>query len=199
MTLVDGGLVANNPTEFAIFEAKRLWPDRSIDLILSIGSGMPSEGVGDLSLMKLLGSVVNLVTSSEDINRRVAQWLYVLEYKKLFKRFNPPGITDMSLDTVDPKYLQAGITCTQRYMAAPQQRKDLEEIVRLFEGHFKTQSSVPRRNAPSPKSPVAIVPTRNSSPPSSFRNAPVTPSASSSIQVISRKEGPRVQSAYNAN
>jgi patatin-like phospholipase/acyl hydrolase len=37
---IDGGVVANNPTEIAIFEAMRLWPGRRISVV-SLGTGAP--------------------------------------------------------------------------------------------------------------------------------------------------------------
>lgn len=36
-SFVDGGVLANNPCEMAVREARRLWPDRPIGLIVSIG------------------------------------------------------------------------------------------------------------------------------------------------------------------
>ena len=35
----DGGLVANNPTALAINQAKLLFPNKDIDIVLSVGTG----------------------------------------------------------------------------------------------------------------------------------------------------------------
>ncbi|KAJ2976799.1 hypothetical protein NQ176_g4736 [Zarea fungicola] len=39
----DGGTIANNPTELGYQEARRLWPGRDVDLILSIGTGREKD------------------------------------------------------------------------------------------------------------------------------------------------------------
>src|SRR5262245_404063 len=41
--LVDGGLVANNPIELAYFEARKLFPGDNIKVIVSIGTGSPTN------------------------------------------------------------------------------------------------------------------------------------------------------------
>ena len=40
--LVDGGMVANDPTLLALREAHSLWPGRPVGLVVSLGTGIPS-------------------------------------------------------------------------------------------------------------------------------------------------------------
>lgn len=42
LQFVDGSVVESNPTEIALFEAARIWPGRSIDVIVSVGCGLSS-------------------------------------------------------------------------------------------------------------------------------------------------------------
>jgi hypothetical protein len=42
---VDGGIIANNPTAMALAEIQAVWPDRRIGCVVSIGCGLPGEGV----------------------------------------------------------------------------------------------------------------------------------------------------------
>lgn len=35
--LIDGGLTANNPTEIALQEARYIWPNRKIGIVVSLG------------------------------------------------------------------------------------------------------------------------------------------------------------------
>jgi len=62
---VDGGLVANNPIEMIIQEARKLWPNKLFGPVVSIGCGdVPSEKGGSRSILKWAGTVVHLATDS---------------------------------------------------------------------------------------------------------------------------------------
>lgn len=80
----DGGLRHNNPSELALQETQRLWPDKHCDCVLSLGTGQVSDPnqlttapgethTGDI--IKLLGHVINLVTSGQGIWDRVVSTL----------------------------------------------------------------------------------------------------------------------------
>lgn len=40
---MDGGTVANNPAELALMEAKAIWPQRNVAVLVSLGTGSMSE------------------------------------------------------------------------------------------------------------------------------------------------------------
>lgn len=64
---VDGGFMANNPSGVALSEAKKLWPDREVDLLLSVGTGRRIISPVAKSLApSLLGLASSLVESATD-------------------------------------------------------------------------------------------------------------------------------------
>ena len=105
---IDGGVVANNPTEIAIFEAMRLWPGRRISVV-SLGTGEPvvepgatkaskKAPAGSLSSSTLppmhksvepLFDIIAAATDSELIHQRAKAWLDS-QAKARYVRLNPP-------------------------------------------------------------------------------------------------------------
>lgn len=41
--MIDGGVIANNPTDIALQEAESLWPTKPIGCIVSLGTGQGKE------------------------------------------------------------------------------------------------------------------------------------------------------------
>lgn len=63
--LVDGGILYNNPTPIALHEAKILWPNHPIDLVLSVGTGKPSPKEVPSSLFQMFTMIVDSATETE--------------------------------------------------------------------------------------------------------------------------------------
>jgi predicted acylesterase/phospholipase RssA len=149
---VDGGVVANDPTELAIFEAMRIWPGRRV-VILSLGTGCPTATPDEPATSKRyhqpsawpslfpaifsvrriiepLFDVIAAVVDSEATHRRVAQWAQTMRQKVTYERLNPPfpvrgmtACTDQALDEM--------IGATRAYISQyPEAR--LDAVLQLF-------------------------------------------------------------------
>lgn len=97
----DGGLTANNPSEIAVTEAKTLWPNRKIDLILSVGTGKPKNSLGSENLLPLFNEIVDVTTNSSLIHHRLRSWVAITlsksEGTKLV-RLNPRELGSIPLN-----------------------------------------------------------------------------------------------------
>jgi hypothetical protein len=101
---MDGGVVANNPTEIAVFEAMRLWPGRRISVV-SLGTGVPVQSNEERSTMSSSSSacrapamyksiepvfdIIAAATDSEQIHLRAKAWLDS-HSRMAYVRLNPP-------------------------------------------------------------------------------------------------------------
>uniref|UniRef100_A0A023GC31 Putative intracellular membrane-bound ca2+-independent phospholipase a2 n=1 Tax=Amblyomma triste TaxID=251400 RepID=A0A023GC31_AMBTT len=86
----DGGLMCNNPTAVAIHEAKLLWPNESIQCVVSLGGGrfipqMKEQGQGFTSLKKKILKVIDSATDTEAVHTTIQDLLPPNSYF----RFNP--------------------------------------------------------------------------------------------------------------
>jgi len=151
---VDGGVVANNPSEIAFLEAMRLWPDRRI-VVISLGTGLITEDTGKekkkasssssffpSSSSKMPRSVeplldiVALATNSELINSKLHDWLQVMrkQERNRFRlvRLNPP-CPDFDLAAYEKEDLTEMIKFTTDYLAASQGKRLLDEVHECLE------------------------------------------------------------------
>ncbi len=80
LRFVDGGVTANNPAEIALQEAKRLWPNNEVKLLVSLGTGSMAEFAPNRAM-----EVVKSATETEQTHQRVLSLL-----NNRYKRFNPP-------------------------------------------------------------------------------------------------------------
>ena len=130
--LIDGGIVANNPTELAIFEAANRWPKDSIGTILSIGNGTVKETSGYSSLFGLFKDTLNLITNAEETNRRIKEWISANKWDINYFRFSPSDLGAIKLDECDPTILRKGMAATSQYMA--NRRDDMRKLVGIMKG-----------------------------------------------------------------
>jgi Leucine-rich repeat (LRR) protein/predicted acylesterase/phospholipase RssA len=86
--LQDGGLIANNPSACALREARRLWPNRRVDCLMSVGCG--SSPVKRTQLEGLRGLALTFLkaaTSTDRIADALEDALALTE--TLYMRINP--------------------------------------------------------------------------------------------------------------
>ena len=126
----DGGLIANNPTEIAIFESYNTFPNHSIDLILSIGTGKMSVSSGSDSLIGLSIDLLNIVTNSDLIHGRVIEWVKDYCPSINYFRFSPDDLGSVKLDTTDMHVLENCEILTDRYLDKESSR--ISELAKFF-------------------------------------------------------------------
>lgn len=86
--LQDGGLVANNPSAVALREARRLWPNRHIDCLLSVGCGSsPMKRTTLDGLRGLALTFLKAATSTDRIADALADALALTD--TVYMRVNP--------------------------------------------------------------------------------------------------------------
>jgi len=131
--LVDGGMVANNPTELAIFEAHHMYPETNINCIVSIGTGLPSNSGGSVNLLRMLSEIIDLCTSSNSIHERISEWIQMANPQPHYYRFSPcNGEGSLPLDTSDATTLEKIEQSTEAYMRSPAVRAQIEQLKQLL-------------------------------------------------------------------
>ncbi|XP_027365229.1 phospholipase A I-like isoform X2 [Abrus precatorius] len=100
----DGAIVANNPTIFAIREAQLLWPDTTIDCLVSLGCGSIPTRVrkGGWRYLDTGQVLVESACSVDRVEEALSTLLPMLPETQYF-RFNPVDERcGMELDETDP-------------------------------------------------------------------------------------------------
>eukprot|EP01127_Copromyxa_protea_P016243 TRINITY_DN4797_c0_g1_i3.p1 TRINITY_DN4797_c0_g1~~TRINITY_DN4797_c0_g1_i3.p1 ORF type:complete len:1066 (+),score=216.78 TRINITY_DN4797_c0_g1_i3:909-4106(+) len=113
MIFRDGAMVGNNPAGIAVSEAKKIWPDKTIDLVLSLGTGkVPrKQAPKHDSYQHLLSQVASSCCDTDKIH-------FVLESifpNDVYYRIQPEGdIFDIDLDETDVEKLDLLVDVTNR-------------------------------------------------------------------------------------
>ena len=158
----DGGIVASNPAAVAIHEARTLFPDIPIEMVVSCGTGgfIEEKTPPKIGWDGIIGQIVNSATDGEQIHHILEDIMSEGGTAQLGKssvsqtkyyRFNPIVGTgdEFPIDVTAPEKLERLAETTRAYMNKPEQQRKLKEIVDTLEGRNqgwrKVLSSVANR------------------------------------------------------
>jgi len=143
----DGGIVASNPAAVAIHEARSLYPDIPIELVVSVGTGafIEQKSAPRVGWDGIIGQIVNSATDGEQVHHVLEDLLgepAILGRKKTavaktrYFRFNPViGKPDeFPIDVTDPVKLKKLRKITKEYMGRPEQEAKVERIADILKG-----------------------------------------------------------------
>ncbi|KAG1684926.1 Calcium-independent phospholipase A2-gamma [Nymphon striatum] len=133
----DGGVLMNNPAALALHECKHLWPDESIQCVVSLGNGrfIPSENSdkGQSSLKKKISKIIDSATDTEGTHIV----LHDLLPPNSYFRFNPYLTESLSLDENRDEKMNQLESDAQMYV-----RRNYTKIVSAANQLMKTRSTV---------------------------------------------------------
>jgi Patatin-like phospholipase len=147
----DGGIVASNPSAIAIHEARNIFPNVPIELVVSLGTGgfLEQKSEPRIGWDGIIGQIVNSATDGEQIHHILEDILgdggtttrvgrsYVSNTR--YMRFNPTlGLPDeFPIDVTDPEKLTKIKTITRAHMEEPEQQRKLQELANLLQVRTK--------------------------------------------------------------
>jgi predicted acylesterase/phospholipase RssA len=149
----DGGIVASNPAAVAIHEAKTLFPDIPIELVVSVGTGafLEQKSAPRIGWDGIIGQIVNSATDGEQIHHVLEDVLgdtgVMSASSTRYFRFNPVlGMPDeFPIDVTDPIKLAKLKQIAREYMDEPEQREKLADIGDILNGKERWRKWFPRR------------------------------------------------------
>lgn len=114
---MDGGVLVNNPTALAIHESRLLWPNESLQCVVSLGTGRyaPTQDVSaarGLSLREKVSKIVDSATDTEGVHNIMTDLMPPATYF----RFNPYLSEDLQLDEIRQDKLEVMARDTQMYL-----------------------------------------------------------------------------------
>ncbi len=141
----DGGIVASNPAAVAMHEARTIFPDVPIELVVSCGTGAFLEEKSEprIGWDGIIGQIVNSACDGEMTHHILEDILGQTRTAHLgrssvsmtkYYRFNPVvGTADtFPIDGTDPEKLEELSKITSAYMKEPEQDAKLQEIVSIL-------------------------------------------------------------------
>lgn len=135
MTYVDGGVVANNPTEIAWHEASNLFGDDKIGLVLSIGTGIGNITEKKTStLFTWANAMADMVTNTKTTDNSVRRWATklnnLLGEKICYRRLDVPISNGDKLAIWKLKDITAWRQEVNNYLATPDAQIIFKTVVK---------------------------------------------------------------------
>lgn len=141
----DGGMLASNPSAIAIHEARSLFPDVPIELVVSLGTGafVEEKNSPRIGWDGIITQIVNSATDAEQPHHILEDILGQGGTARLgrsnvsktrYYRFNPliGGPNDFPLDGTDPQVLEDLCKITDDYLSEETQERKLQEISNII-------------------------------------------------------------------
>lgn len=142
----DGGIVASNPTAVAIHEARTLFPDIPIEMVVSVGTGgfLEQKSSPRIGWDGIIAQIVGSACDGEQIHHILEDILgesSVLGHKSVvsktrYFRFNPVlGLpVEFPIDVTEPDKLVKLKRITEDYMNEPAQKAKMDTIADILKG-----------------------------------------------------------------
>jgi len=142
----DGGIVTSNPAAVAIHEARILFPDIPIELLVSCGTGefIEVQNEPKIGWDAIISQIVNSATDGEKTHHILEDILGQPDHESQkhqfsntkYFRFNPViGLPDsFPIDATDEEQLQELSDITSQYLREEEQVKKLNEISNIING-----------------------------------------------------------------
>jgi len=112
----DGGLLCNNPAPIGIQEAKKLWPHKKLDLLVSVGTGYPP--IKDVKNIEGYSELVNQIIASCTETEKTHVILKSILPSENYLRLQPTNksIFEIDLDETSEEKLEAISFATKQYI-----------------------------------------------------------------------------------
>ena len=158
----DGGIVASNPAAIAVHEARSVFPDVPIELVVSMGTGgfLEVKNPPRLGWDGIIGQIVNSATDGEQIHHLLEDILGDDGTAKLgrsslsgthYVRFNPVigNPDEFPIDVTEPAKLERLKAITREYMKEPEVAEKVALVADIVRGRSRLRKFFDRRKSPS--------------------------------------------------
>jgi hypothetical protein len=118
---IDGAFVSNNPSMVALHEAQRLWPDRPVEVLVSLGTGIPAtrpKGPPSSNLLELLTVLMNSACSADKVHTALQLFSPSVQGLQYFRFQVADERCDIKLDCTDPEKLETLLAAFTEYAGA---------------------------------------------------------------------------------